>query len=258
MSEVRDTLETVVGKINALWRKSDDHQVTIAMLIAEAKQRVEAGDPFAEGMKWPEFAEWHFTNKLGLPRPLRETNRLARIGASPDPAAAMQAHRDAGAERMRRSRVSRDTREVEAADQPAAPPTLAAVQEAIRNFSTNDFAEFKRWFHEFSGGSAITVEPCTASKAPPARPQIPTEKSVPKSTPPVEQPRTDRSELTATFLTMPAEVQPVVYKWFMHGRIKGESWPDATPETFAVMWGAASTAERKRFTAETMNWRPAA
>jgi hypothetical protein len=46
---------------------------------------------------------------------------------------------------------------------PPIAPTLATVQDAVRNLSTDDFAEFKRWFHGFSGGSAITepVEPRT-------------------------------------------------------------------------------------------------
>lgn len=107
-----DSLEVTIGKINAIWRKADDHQATLCVLMANAEALVKAGDPFAAGMSWAAFSAVHFKNKYGVSRPMREVNRLVRIGNADDPQVAMNEHRANTATRMRQlreDRVSRDT-----------------------------------------------------------------------------------------------------------------------------------------------------
>lgn len=90
-----DTLETITGKINVIWQKSDDHQATLGVLMAEAKTKVEAGDPFAEGLAWKVYVAIHFKKKNGESRSLRSVQQLLQIGHSPDPAQKSQEIREA-------------------------------------------------------------------------------------------------------------------------------------------------------------------
>src|SRR5438045_3757250 len=50
----RDPLDVVAGKINALWKKSDDQYMTIAQLLKESKERVESG----EDKRFQTFEAW--------------------------------------------------------------------------------------------------------------------------------------------------------------------------------------------------------
>jgi hypothetical protein len=52
--DLRDPLDVVAGKIRALWKKAEDQRLAAALLLVEAKERVEAGgDPrFAGFPAW--------------------------------------------------------------------------------------------------------------------------------------------------------------------------------------------------------------
>src|SRR5580693_6296401 len=99
-----DSLETTVGKINVLWQKSDDYRATLGELMARAKEQVDAGDAFAEGLEWKNFARLHFLKKDGTERSPRTIRELLQIGYSPDPvakAAEMRATKQASMQSFR-------------------------------------------------------------------------------------------------------------------------------------------------------------
>lgn len=102
-----DSLETTTGKINALWQKSDDHQATLGVMMAHAKELVEAGDAFANGMPWKAYVAVRFKKKNGESRSLRSVQQLLQIGNAPDPQAKAEEIRAAGQANMVRQRAER-------------------------------------------------------------------------------------------------------------------------------------------------------
>jgi hypothetical protein len=75
----RDPLDVVAGKILAFWKSADDKRVLAAMLLKEAKERVEAG----EDALFASFSEWCRERLPG--RSNRDIRRLLQIANAPDP-----------------------------------------------------------------------------------------------------------------------------------------------------------------------------
>jgi len=75
----RDPLDIVAGKILAFWKRADDQRVFAAMLLKEAKERVEAG----EDACFASFPEWCRERLPG--RSNRDIRRLLQIANAPDP-----------------------------------------------------------------------------------------------------------------------------------------------------------------------------
>src|SRR5215831_6274633 len=75
----REPLDIVAGKILALWERADDQRVLAAMLLKEAKERVEAGEDAC-------FASFPLWCRERLPgRSTRDIRRLLQIANAPDP-----------------------------------------------------------------------------------------------------------------------------------------------------------------------------
>ena len=75
----QDTLPVVAGKAVALLNKAQSQRATAAVLIAEAKRRVDAGEPVdGEVMKWRQFCLKY------IPRSDREIRKLVAAGRSGD------------------------------------------------------------------------------------------------------------------------------------------------------------------------------
>jgi hypothetical protein len=75
----RDPLDVVAGKILAFWERADDQRVLAAMLLKEAKERVEAG----EDARFASFPLWCRECLPG--RSNRDIRRLLQIANAPDP-----------------------------------------------------------------------------------------------------------------------------------------------------------------------------
>jgi len=82
----RDTLETIAGKINAYLKRSDDQRVSAAVLLREAKERVEGGE--AGNISWVGWCRVNIKRRNGKPRSLRDIERLIAAAYAPDPLAA--------------------------------------------------------------------------------------------------------------------------------------------------------------------------
>jgi hypothetical protein len=75
----RDPLDVVAGKILTFWKRADDQRVFAAMLLKEAKERVEAG----EDARFGSFPQWCRECLPG--RSNRDIRRLLQIANAPDP-----------------------------------------------------------------------------------------------------------------------------------------------------------------------------
>jgi hypothetical protein len=75
----RNPLDVVAEKILAFWKKADDQRVFAAMLLKQAKERVEAG----EDARFASFPEWCRERLPG--RSNRDIRRLLQIANAPDP-----------------------------------------------------------------------------------------------------------------------------------------------------------------------------
>jgi hypothetical protein len=134
----RDTLETVARKILASWKKSDDQRLTAAMLLKEAKERVEAG----EDKRFKTWKAWCFEMLPG--RSERDISRLLKIANADNPEAAMSASRAKGKEQTAQWRAKKaraDTRESSPAAM--AKATTLWAEAAVRK-STSATAEADR------------------------------------------------------------------------------------------------------------------
>jgi hypothetical protein len=176
-----DTLETVTGKINAYWRKSDDYRVTIAQLMVQAKTMVEAGDPAAEGMSWRQFTVLHFTTKDGSRRSLRDINRLLQIGHAPDPQGEADRQREANREQMARTRqdtrVSQtDPTVAERFNQPGMPRLGGSLgdikQWIVDELDEDERLELYSWLGQY-------LDAATASPQSPIEPAVVAEAQIP-------------------------------------------------------------------------------
>src|SRR5215204_4262877 len=77
----RDPLDVVVSKILIHWKESEDQRLTAALLLREAKGRVEAG----EDGQFATLQAWCSEKLPG--RSERDIRRLPQIANSPDPVA---------------------------------------------------------------------------------------------------------------------------------------------------------------------------
>ena len=75
----RNPLDVVAEKILAFWKRADDQRVFAAMLLKEAKERVEAG----EDARFASFPEWCRESLPG--RSNRDIRRLLQIANAADP-----------------------------------------------------------------------------------------------------------------------------------------------------------------------------
>src|SRR5438067_5069597 len=97
----RDPLDVVAGKIIALWKKSDDQRTAAALLLKEAKERVEAG----EDSRFATFKAW--CDEMLPGRSGRDIRRLLQRAYAPDPAAEGERQRRASRESMTTTRARR-------------------------------------------------------------------------------------------------------------------------------------------------------
>jgi hypothetical protein len=97
-----DPLDVVAGKIVAYIKKSDDQVISAAMLLLDAKKRVENGEGGGDWIKW----RGKHLSKLSP----QWVNRLLEIARSPDPHEKLAEMRDknAQANRNHRQQKSRD------------------------------------------------------------------------------------------------------------------------------------------------------
>jgi hypothetical protein len=103
--EVRDPLDVVAGKIRALWQRAEDQRLAAALLLREAKERVEAGED-------PRFVSFPVWCQVHLPgRSSRDIRRLIKIANAPDPKSALDDLRVKTREQTRRWRNKPDSRE---------------------------------------------------------------------------------------------------------------------------------------------------
>jgi hypothetical protein len=99
-----DSLDAVAGQILALWQKADDHRLAVAMLLKEARERVEAGED-------PLFRSFRIWCHEKLPgRSERDIRRLIAIASAPDPTAAMTESRAKAKHQTRRTARARQKR----------------------------------------------------------------------------------------------------------------------------------------------------
>ncbi len=112
-----DTLDTIGGKIQAYLKKSDDQRLSAALLLLQAKTRIENGETFDGGL-----TEWRGYCSIYLPdRSARDIRRLLKIAGADDPEAAIDAERAA--------RRESDARRAERTRSCPAEPPAAAVAE---------------------------------------------------------------------------------------------------------------------------------
>lgn len=97
----RDPLHVVADKILEYWKKSDDHRTDAALLLKEAKERVECG----EDKRFPTFKAWR--RELPPGRSDRDIRRLLQRANAPDPAAEGERQRRIARESMERTRARR-------------------------------------------------------------------------------------------------------------------------------------------------------
>jgi len=128
---VGDPLEVVAGKIRALWKKSEDQRLAAALLLKEAKERVEAGeDPHLVS-----FASWCHAY---LPeRSKREIRKLLQIASAPDPKAALDKMRSDTREQTRRWRERAASREATFRDETTCGPSGCAANDAVWDWEPN-------------------------------------------------------------------------------------------------------------------------
>src|SRR5580700_10424724 len=100
----KDTLDTVAGKINALMKKSDDQRLSAAMLLLEAKRRVEAGEA-GNNINFETWCAVNIKRPDGKPRSYRDVQRLVVIASSSDPAAALDRDREKARAGMKATRA---------------------------------------------------------------------------------------------------------------------------------------------------------
>jgi hypothetical protein len=106
----RDPLPLVAQAIKNGLKKSDDHRVTVALRLAEAKSRVEAGEDAAELQRYvPQYRApwdaWLALNEIKLSE--REVRFLLAVAASPDPHRMVADERARARDGMRRLRAAR-------------------------------------------------------------------------------------------------------------------------------------------------------
>jgi hypothetical protein len=103
--EIFDPLDVVAGKIRALLQKAEDQRLAAALLLKQAKERVEGGEH-------PRFSSFSAWCRQYLPeRSQRDIRRLLQIASAPDPESALNEMRSKGREQTRRWRVKADSRE---------------------------------------------------------------------------------------------------------------------------------------------------
>ena len=96
-----DPLEVVAQKLNAKWKESDDQRTEVALLLKEAKERVEYG----EDKRFSSFREW--CHELLPGRSFRDIRRLLQRANAPDPAEEGERQRRVARESMARTRARR-------------------------------------------------------------------------------------------------------------------------------------------------------
>jgi hypothetical protein len=103
----RNPLDVVAENILAFWKKADDQRVFAAMLLKEAKKRVEAG----EDARFASFPEWCRERLPG--RSSRDIRRLLQIANARDPMSMLDNMRAKAREDTRRwrERSRTDSRE---------------------------------------------------------------------------------------------------------------------------------------------------
>jgi hypothetical protein len=102
-------LDIVAGKILAFWKRADDQRVLAAVLLKEAKERVEAG----EDARFASFPEWCRERLPG--RSKRDIRRLLQIAKAPDPKSMLNKMRAKTREDTRRWREKTRTDSSESA-----------------------------------------------------------------------------------------------------------------------------------------------
>lgn len=97
----RDPLDVVAEKIMTLWKESDDKRTAAALLLKQAKERIESG----EDERFSTFND--FCHELLPGRTERDIRRLLQIAYAPDPAEECGRQRRVARESMARTRARR-------------------------------------------------------------------------------------------------------------------------------------------------------
>jgi hypothetical protein len=72
-------LENLAREAAFKLKRADEYRTSASILLAECRQRVEAGDPEAHGVAWSEYCRVHFS-----PYPPSYLGRLIRADAQPE------------------------------------------------------------------------------------------------------------------------------------------------------------------------------
>jgi hypothetical protein len=135
----RDTLETVAGKINAYLKKSDDQRVSAALLLREAKERIESGE--AGDISWVSWCTTNIKRYDGKPKSLRDIERLIAAAYATDPYAHIDADREKSRLSMAKSRAKKN-----------AEAKLDRAIAAVTALDSQDAVLFYRWYTQWRSG----------------------------------------------------------------------------------------------------------
>lgn len=235
----REPLGVLAGKINALLQKSEDQRISAAVLLLEARIRVDGGE--AGRISW---AAWCRNN---LERSSRDVRRLLALIKADDPAAKLEHERRAAREGMVRLRQRTNVSPVQAKSESLKavaaghPVSLAGAAEdpvslaisAVLALSKHDRARFDRWYRNTnsrSRGAAVLADEVG----------IDSKTDVPPSPSSV-----DDESLLAALDALRGDDHKHAYDWVMRGDALGHELPNGRAGEYCALYLAACD-ERRR------------
>jgi hypothetical protein len=125
-------LDILARDISARLDKSEDQLVAVAIHLAEAQERVEAGE--AGNVSFADWCAEHIRLKDGKIRSITEIKRLISYGRSPDPAAKIERRREQVRGAVARKAAKTGLANPEIVNEPAPYLTLSPLDIAWRAY----------------------------------------------------------------------------------------------------------------------------
>jgi hypothetical protein len=180
MTGASDTLEVIGGKIQAYLKRSDDQRLSAAMLIAEAKARIDAGEMFEppsvkdnpqdEAVVYAALRAgptWQSYCALYIQRSDRDIRRLLAVARSDDPVAAVAADRERNRAAVAAHRSRTYVSPVSLSPIVATDAQLAALLAKMTDaWKQAPSAEFRSALTERLEAALVLPSPVAASAAP--------------------------------------------------------------------------------------------